>query len=248
MPTLQITASSRTGCVRTNNEDMVLIGELLLRNGKMSKHVDTHDSDRFMMAVADGMGGHNCGEVASADTLKNLQFYFNDLPTGLHTGVFNEAMCEWLKSINNIIAAKGHIDTMYQGMGTTLVALAYYCGEFYWMNCGDSRLYCLHNGVLKQLTTDHSLCTLLGKKEHANLITNCIGGGCKTSYIDMVQCSDQVTVGDTLLLCSDGLTDMVEDEEICRLLTEGFDADALCQAAEDAGGIDNVSVIVIRVI
>lgn len=247
MATLQITASSRTGCVRTNNEDMVLIGELLLRNGKMSKHIDTHDSDRYIMAVADGMGGHNCGEVASADTLKNLQFYFGDLPTGLRTVVFNEAMCEWLKSINTMIASKGHNDTVYQGMGTTLVALAYYCGEFYWINCGDSRLYRLHDGVLTQLTTDHSLSTLLGKKEHTNLITNCIGGGCKTSYIDMVQCTDQVLPGDTILLCSDGLTDMVDDEEICRLLTDGFDADALCQAAEDAGGIDNVSVIVIRI-
>jgi protein phosphatase len=226
---------------------MLLIGELLLRNGKMSKHFDTSDSDRFMIAVADGMGGHNCGEVASADTLKNLQFYFGDLPTSLRTSAFNEAICEWLKSINNIIVSKGHIDTIYQGMGTTLVALAYYCGQYYWMNCGDSRLCRLHDGELTQLTTDHSLSNLLGKNEKTNIITNCIGGGCKTSYLDIVQCTDQVVEGDTLLLCSDGLTDMISNKEICQLLTEGFDADALCQAAEDAGGYDNISAIVIRV-
>lgn len=244
---IDITASSRTGCVRTNNEDMILVGELLVRNGKMSRHVETNDTDRFMMALADGMGGHKCGEVASADTLNNLQFFYSDLPTGLQQEAFEDAIREWLKSINNIIISKGILDNLYEGMGTTLVALAYYGGNFYSLNCGDSRLYRLHDGQLTQLTTDHSLNNLLGKKEHSNLITNCIGGGCKSSYVDIVQCTDLVQPGDVMMLCSDGLTDMIGDDEIYCLLTEDFDANALCQAAEDAGGFDNISVVVARV-
>jgi protein phosphatase len=101
---------------------------------------------------------------------------------------------------------------------------------------------------LTQLTTDHSLSNLLGSPQHSNFITNCIGGGCKTSYIDLVQCTDLVLPGDVFMLCSDGLTDMVPDDEIARLLTAGHDAEALCEAAEEAGGADNVSVIVVRVI
>ena len=235
--TIDITASSRTGCVRTNNEDMLLIGELLLRNGKMSSRVATSGSDRYLLALADGMGGHSCGEVASADTLSNLRFFFNDMPAGLKPGGFEEAICGWLKSINNIAC---------RDMGTTLVALAYYGGLFFWMNCGDSRLYRLHDGGLTQLTKDHSLNNLMGVAKHSNLITNCIGGGCKTSYIDIVECTDQVMPGDTMMICSDGLTDMISDDEIRGILSDGFDADALCQAAEDAGGRDNISVIVAR--
>lgn len=247
MAGLLITASSRTGCVRTNNEDMALVGDLLLRNGKMSKSVVTNDSDRFIVAIADGMGGHKSGEVASAEALSNLRYYYSDIPTGLDPSGFTEAICEWLVSINNIFISKGLADPSLHEMGTTLVSLAYYCGEFYWMNCGDSRLYVLHDGKLKQLTTDHSLSNLLGETKKTNMITNCIGGGCKNSYLDIMQCSDLMLPGDAMLLCSDGLTDMVNDEEIEKLLNDGFDADAFCQAAEDAGGIDNVSVIVIRV-
>ena len=87
----------------------------------------------------------------------------------------------------------------------------------------------------------------MGSREHSNVITNCIGGGCKSSYIDMVQCTPEIQPSDTLLLCSDGLNDMVADCDIQRLLNEGADAGALCQAAVDAGGYDNVSVILVHV-
>ena len=132
-------------------------------------------------------------------------------------------------------------------MGTTLVAIALYEGRFYWMNCGDSRLYRLHEGKLQQLSTDHSLSNLTGEKSHSHIITNCIGGGCKSSYIDIVECSDQVASGDTFLLCSDGLSDMLDDATIERLLNDGSDANGLCRAAEAAGGFDNVSVALIHV-
>ena len=247
MSHLHITASSRVGCVRTNNEDMILVKDSFLRNGKDHYVFDVEEEKQLLLALADGMGGHNCGEVASSDVLHNLRYFFNDLPSNLSSNVFTDAIYSWLTSICRTIDTKGHSDPIFQNMGTTLVALAYIGGEYYWMNCGDSRFYRLHNGELKQLTTDHSLSQMMGRKEHSSLIVNCIGGGCKESYIDIEKCTDEVEVGDVLLLCSDGLTDMIDDETIKGQLAAGFDADALCQLADDAGGCDNVSVVVIHV-
>ena len=247
MSHLHITASSRVGCVRTNNEDMILVKDSFLRNGKDHYVFDVEEEKQLLLALADGMGGHNCGEVASSDVLHNLRYFFNDLPSNLSSNVFTDAIYSWLTSICRTIDTKGHSDPIFQNMGTTLVALAYIGGEYYWMNCGDSRFYRLHHGELKQLTTDHSLSQMMGRKEHSSLIVNCIGGGCKESYIDIEKCTDEVEVGDVLLLCSDGLTDMIDDETIKGQLAAGFDADALCQLADDAGGCDNVSVVVIHV-
>jgi protein phosphatase len=155
---------------------------------------------------------------------------------------------EWLESINNIIDSKGHSDPRYHDMGTTLVAFVYYGGEFYWMNCGDSRIYQFIGGKLTQISTDHSLSNLMGSTRHSNIITNCIGGGCKTSYLDMMKLADTVIQpGNTFMLCSDGLTDMLADQQIEKMLANGSDAEALCNAAVEAGGYDNVSVCVIRI-
>ena len=170
------------------------------------------------------------------------------MPTGLSVPDFNEAIVEWLDSINNIIDSKGHSDPRYYCMGTTLVGFAYYGGEFFWMNCGDSRVYRLHEGQLTQLSTDHSLNNLMGANERSHLITNCIGGGCDTSYIDLVKCSDIVVPGDIFMLCSDGLTDMMANEDICTLQRQEATGDRLCSAAIDAGGYDNVTVCVIKIV
>jgi protein phosphatase len=245
---ISITAASMTGCVRKNNEDMILVDKKFIRNDIHCTMVDIDRMDRYIVAVADGMGGHSCGEVASQVVLQNLSFFFNDLPTNLKPGDFNEAICEWLNSINNIIASKGREESRFRGMGTTLVALLNYNHQFYWMNCGDSRLYRLHDQQLKQLTTDHSLNNLVGIDEHSSILTNCIGGGCKTSYIDMMLCTADVQPGDVFLLCSDGLTDMVKPDRLQQLMNEGADATRLCNAAIDAGGYDNVSVALVKIL
>ena len=208
---LEISAACRIGCVRHDNEDMILIGYQFIRNDEYRTQLELGDKDRFMMAVADGMGGHLSGEVASSDVLHNLQFFFSDLPVGLDASSFNEMIVEWLESINMILDSKGKADEQYKGMGTTLVALAYYDGVFYSMNCGDSRLYRLRGGEL-----------------------------------DLVQIED-IQDGDAFLLCSDGLTDMMSDHRLNILLTEGADANDLCNAAIVRGGYDNVSACLIKV-
>ena len=244
---LEISAASRIGCVRRQNEDMVLVGNKFIREDSYKTMLVLSREDRFLSAVADGMGGHNRGDVASSDTLRNLQYFFYDIPSCLSISDFNEAIVGWLDSVNNYIASKGRADEQFKGMGTTLVGMVYYNGEFYSMNCGDSRMYRYHDGQLLQLTTDHSLSNMTGSGKRSNVITNCIGGGCHSSYIDMVQMTNDVHSGDVYLLCSDGLTDMVPDQRLCELLGEKADADALCSAAIEAGGLDNVSCSVITV-
>lgn len=246
---LSIHAASYVGCVREKNEDMVLVSHTCIRNDSFADTIEMSGRDRYLTALADGMGGHLGGEVASSDVLHNLDYFFGDMPKGLSASDYNEAIIEWLNSINHMIDSKGHSEPCYHNMGTTLVGFAYYNSRYYWMNCGDSRIYRLHDGSLRQLSTDHSLTNLVGgSNKHTNYITNCIGGGCKTSYIDMVDCTEQVLPGDVFMLCSDGLTCMLDDEKIEQLLNGGADANGLCQNAIEAGGFDNVSVCVIKIV
>ena len=154
-----VTAASRVGCVRSNNEDMVLAYDKFIRSDVYETEVSTDYLDRFVIALADGMGGHNAGEIASEMTLSNLKYYVNDLPRGFSSEKLEDAMRDWLHSVNYMVDSKGHTEPSMLEMGTTLVAVLYYEGHFYWMNCGDSRLYRLRDGKLTQLTTDHSLNT-----------------------------------------------------------------------------------------
>ena len=246
MSRIVLTAASRVGCVRSNNEDMVLAYDKFIRSEAYATELMTDNVDRFAIAIADGMGGHKAGEVASSDALTNLNFFLNDLPRGLSSSEFCEMMYEWLHSVNQIINSKGRVDPSMAEMGTTLVGVIYYNNKYYWINCGDSRLYRWRDGLLTQLTTDHSLSNERGEKKHSNIITNCIGAGCKNSYLDMIEFTDDFLLGDSYMLCSDGLNDMVNDEVISRLMSAGASANRLCEAAIEAGGYDNVSVCVFR--
>lgn len=247
MSKIVLTAASRVGCVRSNNEDMVLAYDKFVRSEAYQTEFMTENSDRFVIALADGMGGHQAGEVASADTLANLQFFINDLPKGLSSSEFNEMIVVWLDSVNKMISSKGLVDPSLSEMGTTLVGVTYYNGKYYWMNCGDSRLYRLRNGHLTQISEDHSLNNAQGIKKHSNVITNCIGAGCKSSFIDFYEFTDDFLQGDVYMICSDGLNDMVKDADIESLLAKGASANLLCEAAIEAGGYDNVSACVFTV-
>lgn len=247
MSRIVITAASRVGCVRNNNEDMVFAYDKFVRSEAYQTEFMTENVDRFVIALADGMGGHLAGEVASADTLENLRFFVSDMPKGLSVSEVNKTMEVWLESIHKIITSKGHADPSMEGMGTTLVAVIYYEGKYFWINCGDSRLYRLRDGKLAQLTTDHSLNTLRGEKRHSNIITNCIGAGCKHTYMDMVEFTDDFRQGDVYMVCSDGLSDMVSDDVIEQMMINGVSANRLCEAAIERGGFDNVSVCVFSV-
>ena len=247
MSRIVLTAASRIGCVRSNNEDMVLAFDKLLRSDAYKTEFMTENTDRFIVAIADGMGGHNAGEVASEEVLSNLKFFINDLPHGLTPGEMNEMMVEWIDTINKRVNSHGLMDPSKLEMGTTLVGILYFCGHYYWMNCGDSRLYRLRDGQLTQLTTDHSLLKNDGSQRHSNVITNCIGAGIQNSYIDFYEFTNDVLPDDAYLLCSDGLNDMITDLEIEELMVANKSANQLCEAAIEAGGFDNVSTCVFHI-
>jgi protein phosphatase len=248
MSKIVLTAASRVGNVRSNNEDMILAFDKYVRSDIHQTVLAPDNLDRFVVAVADGMGGHNAGEVASEMVMQNLKFYVNDLPKGMTSGELEEVMNEWLLSIHQTVNLRGRSNKTMSEMGTTLVALLFYGNRYFWMNCGDSRLYRLRDGQLKQLTTDHSLVNEDGEKKHSNYITNCIGAGCDEVFMDMIEFTSDFHTGDVYVLCSDGLNDMVPDIIIERMLNEGADANDLCEEAIAAGGFDNVSVCVLRVV
>lgn len=247
MSRITLTAASRVGCVRSNNEDMVLAYDKFVRSDAYRTEFMTENTERFVIALADGMGGHRAGEVASEQALNSLKFFVSDIPRGLSIGEFEETMFEWLQFINNSINRQGHSDPALLEMGTTLVGIIYYGGKYFWINCGDSRLYRLRDGKLLQLSTDHSLSNARGELKHSNIITNCIGAGCKNSYLDLFEFTDDFKPGDTYMLCSDGLNDMVGHDDIELLMNQGVSANQLCEAAIAAGGYDNVSACVFRV-
>ena len=247
MSKITLTAASRIGCVRSNNEDMVLAYDKFLRSDVYCTEFLTENTERFVIALADGMGGHRAGEVASEQVLDSLKFFISDIPQGLSIGEFDETMMVWLQSINNNINRQGRADSALLEMGTTLVGVIYYGGKYFWINCGDSRLYRLRDGKLVQITTDHSLSNARGEKKHSNIITNCIGAGCKNSYLDIFEFTADFKQGDIYMLCSDGLNDMVPNATIEQLMNEGCTANDLCEAAIEAGGYDNVSVCMFHV-
>lgn len=247
MSKITLTAASRIGCVRSNNEDMVLAYDKFLRSDVYCTEFLTENTERFVIALADGMGGHRAGEVASEQVLDSLKFFISDIPRGLSIGEFDETMMVWLQSINNNINRQGRADPALLEMGTTLVGIIYYGGKYFWINCGDSRLYRLRDGKLVQISTDHSLSNARGEKKHSNIITNCIGAGCKNSYLDIFEFTADFKQGDIYMLCSDGLNDMVPNTKIEQLMNEGCTANDLCEAAIEAGGYDNVSVCMFHV-
>jgi PPM family protein phosphatase len=244
---LDIKATSDKGRMRTNNEDMILVNGTFLRDNTMHRHVEVNDKGKYIIAIADGMGGHNGGEVASEIVLKSLCYLFRRLAGNLNISSFNEVVYVWMDKINKRLEKKGNESVALYGMGTTLVGFIVYENKFFWINCGDSRIYRYHSGMLSQISNDHSLNNLMGVHEHSHVIVNCIGGGCKTSYIDLVEFTESVVDGDIFILCSDGLTDMLGDIEIERVLATGGASEELCAAAIMAGGYDNISVCVVKV-
>ena len=204
-----------------------------------------------LFIVADGMGGYKAGEYASkctVDTIVNEVSFSNDeSPIRLLRNAIQKA--------NSKIRQKSMSDDNYKGMGTTLVAGTFDGKILTVANVGDSRLY-LYNGSLKQITTDHSLVEemiRMGELERErarthpdkNIITRAVGV-VEQVDVDFFEVED-ISNGDMILLCSDGLTNMVEDSEISEILgMKGSLEDKarlLVQTANAHGGKDNIAVV-----
>ena len=249
---IEVANVSDVGRKRPHNEDSTATNEAL-----------------GVLVLADGMGGYKAGEVASAIAVTGI---YSDIESGLektkpggidqasgldkHSVLIRNAVNRANSSIYNTAQA----DEQCKGMGTTVVTAITYEDKISIAHVGDSRLYRLRDNDFKQVTKDHSLVQELIDRglfspEEAeqnapkNLVTRALGIDAKVE-IDVIE--DELAIGDIYLLCSDGLTDMVKDEEIHLTLGKysgnlALAADKLVEIANKYGGKDNISVILARV-
>ncbi len=215
-----------------------------------------NQSHAQLLLIADGMGGHQGGDVAASLTIANLGHLF--VQTDLNTIVaLNEWLVEVLHHENQQIYQIAQHNQNLRGMGTTVVAIIVLNNKYIVAHVGDSRAYCLHQQHFLRLTQDHSLVNELIKQgdltpqeaqyfPQRNIITRSLGVD-KNVDIDVDVYSLQPH--DLLLLCSDGLTNMVSDDQIAAVLQDQSKSlqervDQLVTMANDAGGSDNITVLV----
>ncbi len=243
--TIEFFSALDTGRARSNNEDSVAV-----------------DESRALAVLADGMGGYNAGEVASHMA---TSFIVAELGRWLEVAAekatdaeMRRAMDICVDNANRAIFEAANANPQYAGMGTTLVVAHVRGNELRIGHVGDSRAYRWRDGKLEQITRDHSL---LQEQIDAGLITpeQAAGSANKNLVTRAVGVEETVTLethlhellpADTVLMCSDGLSDMLSDAAMARLLqaNESLPAAgaALIAAANEAGGKDNISLILIR--
>lgn len=242
---LEFHSATDTGRARNNNEDSVAV-----------------DDPSALIVLADGMGGYNAGEVASGMVTSFIKtelgrWLAEASETATDTDV-RRAMDICVDNANRAIFNAANSNPQYAGMGTTLVLGVFRDARLLMGHVGDSRAYRLRANRLVQITHDHSLLQeqidsgLITAEQAAfsankNLVTRAVG---VEDTVLLETHLHEVLPGDTYLLCSDGLSDMLDDESMTQLLLSGESlaetAAALVDAANDAGGKDNISVVLAR--
>lgn len=247
MMQLEIQALSKVGLVRDNNEDMISLGGILLRDGQMSLppiHLD-HES-QFYLLVADGMGGHEHGERASQGLLEHLDNCFKE--SLIKADTLEDDLRFYVKMFSDELNQQALDEGQLRPMGCTLTGMVWSEGKAYLLNVGDSRTYRYRDGILRQLTQDETMRGLTGNPYDSKALLNCIGGGAEGNLM-MEDLTERLHKGDLLLICSDGLTDMLSDEEIEQILDDSSQpVDELYEAACQRGGVDNVSIILAKIL
>jgi protein phosphatase len=240
-------ALTDAGRVRANNEDAIAF-----------------DASLGLAILADGMGGYNGGEVASGMAIALLQASFGrwlaHAGPQAHSRAIKRALQTGTDEANGAILEAGIANLQLQGMGTTLVVAAFGPQRAVIGHIGDSRCYRLRDGRLELLTRDHSLLQeqldaglitpeQAAQSPHRNLVTRALG---IERSVELEMHDHEVQADDLYLLCSDGLSEMVSDGEICSLLLQNCDVSQkallLVAAANDNGGRDNISVVLARAI
>jgi protein phosphatase len=250
---LHCVGQTDTGRVREHNEDMIAV-----------------DGELGLAVLADGMGGYNAGEVASGIAVKTVvnlvrealtlqDLSVPDPATGLSrpTIILRDA----IQRANKIIYQTARTQTQCQGMGTTVVAALFYDNRITVAHVGDSRLYRMRGSEIEQVTLDHSLLQELvdrgfyspeeaQRASNKNYVTRALG---VENTVDVEMQEHPVLKGDVYMLCSDGLSDMIGDDDmVVTLNTFGNNLNSvgqhLIQLANDNGGKDNISVVLTQVL
>jgi len=258
------------GRVRPANEDHFLIAvlsrSLQVEQTSLPQRGEVRGRNRsHVLLVADGVGGHAAGEVASALSVEAVEAFVLDLlrrfsnlqPTD-ENGVVSDLRQAMLQADARIVEEAGH-HPEFTGMGTTLT-MAFTSGRrLFVIHAGDSRCYLMHDGELRQVTEDHTVAAELARRgvirpeevrrhQWRHVVTNVLGGEGGGVAVEVHRAD--VGPGDTVLLCTDGLTDMVDDGQIAAVLAGKAEPAAACRRLVDlanaAGGDDNVTAIVAR--
>jgi protein phosphatase len=225
--------------VREHNEDCAAVDGRILNEGVVTTF--TVEGDGHLLLVADGMGGHAKGEIASKLAIDGLN--------RLAPRIIDTSSCiDSVRMVNRELYEAMNRDESLRGMGTTIVGVVLQCATAIWFNVGDSRAY-LFRGELRQLTTDHIPARNsepTGHRSHA--ITQSLGGRFSASDVWPAAGNIEVMPEDKIIICSDGLTDLLSDEEMAGFLQQGVSAQQavlqLVEAALTRGAPDNVTVIV----
>ncbi|HTV02029.1 MAG TPA: protein phosphatase 2C domain-containing protein [Luteitalea sp.] len=262
---------SDIGHVRASNEDHFLIARI----GRYFESVGTSlppgevpdwtEEAGYALAVADGMGGHAAGEMASRLTIREMVRLALALPdwiVRLDTHTTGDAATrseQRIRTAHETLMTEARRDPEKRGMGTTVTTVRNLGRVLQVAHVGDSRAYLLRNGTLKRLTRDHTYVQMLvdsgrmtqeaaERSSSRHVLVNAVGGVNDSVYVDV----DHLPLanGDRVMLCSDGLSDLVDDATIRSMLLDAPDAESACRAlvgrALEEGGRDNVTVVVAR--
>ncbi len=260
MAQVELFARTEVGCVRKRNEDHFVVLNLLTGERGLLPHqrVQHLSSRGTLLAVCDGMGGAAAGDVASGIAVDTLAEVMRARSPFADIEVARDAMLAAITAVNDEIRAAAAADPARHGMGTTLTAALAFGPELLLGHVGDSRAYIRRGRALTQVTTDHSVVGQLiaaGRLqpsqardyEHRNVLLQALGVQPRVGPEFAVV---QLRAGDVLLLCSDGLTGPLADDEVLALMLRYEDpmrcCRALTEAACAAGGPDNVTVAVAR--
>jgi protein phosphatase len=256
------------GKARDTNEDQFLIATLLkalqVERTSLPQRKVQHSSDRsYLFVVADGMGGHAGGEKASALAIDSVESFVLETfkwfaqCKGKEQDQVLADFQSALGHANARVLAEGAQRPELHGMGTTLTLAYSLNDELFVVHVGDSRCYLSRHGMLYRLTRDHTLVEemvrhgALAREEAAqhrwrHVVTNAVGGGSAEVKVEVHKV--RLEGGDRLLLCSDGLTEMVPEQEISHILQTEAESEAACRRlvarANEAGGKDNITVVV----
>lgn len=242
---LNIAANCIRGNKCRNNEDMILVGSAFLRDGSIGFSID--NPELLFALVSDGIGGHDHGEMASEFLMSRIRESI--LPATDVGGGFQS----WIRSVNAEMESISSRLAMNRHVGCTLSGLIWQKNGVWVVNAGDSRTYRFRNGELLQLTEDHNFRRRSGYDfgPDRSKLVNCIGAGA-SAEVDIRDISGDVQSGDVFLVCTDGLYEMLSEQDIFNVLSENLDSAAsvarLTGTAEAAGGRDNISLVVVKVI
>ena len=268
---IQTSGLSDRGMVRSDNQDHFYLAKL----GRFSQTIasslpagelpDRLEEAGYVAVVADGMGGHAGGEVASRTAIIVFFHLLFDTPDWVlkvddqSAEKILDRVTDRYRSLDSLLDERARMDPNLRGMGTTMT-LTYSIGfDLFLAHAGDSRAYLYRDGSLRQLTRDHTRVQefvdagLMSREEAAthrlrNVLTNVLGGGVPMGDVEVRRI--QLAAGDTVLLCSDGLYDVVKDDDISSILVGADSTQAACRSlidrALERGAPDNVTAVVSR--